>query len=89
MDKLDREIVLQTIRGYEEVNRITESERIARLRNMTVQESMEIFRDLYRVWGALGAKTGGDLERLNRRRLEETLDLRRKLNEASRRLSAG
>ena len=88
MDKLDREVILKTIRGYEEVNRITESERIVRLKRMTIEESLQVFRGLYRVWVEIGAKTGGDMESLNRRRLEETLEFRRKLNEVSRHMTA-
>ncbi len=88
MDKLDREIVLQTIRGYEEVNRITESERISRLKEMTVQESFRNFRELYQVWVKVGSRLGGNLARLDQRRLEETLVLREKLNEVSRRMTA-
>ncbi len=46
MKKLDREIVLQTLRGYETVNRITAEERSKRLENMTQKEAQAIFEDL-------------------------------------------
>lgn len=46
MRKLDREIVLQTLKGYETVNRITAEERSKRLENMTPKEALAIFEDL-------------------------------------------
>ncbi|MBM3143541.1 MAG: hypothetical protein FJ010_00970 [Chloroflexi bacterium] len=46
MTKLDKEIVLQTLRGYAEVNRITETERRKRLRTMTDDEAKQLFNDL-------------------------------------------
>lgn len=44
--KLNREIVLRTMRGYAEVNRITEAERRARLQHMTDAEARAIFEGL-------------------------------------------
>jgi hypothetical protein len=41
--KLNREIILQTLSGYEEVNRITDAEREARLRYMTDEEALANF----------------------------------------------
>jgi len=46
MVKIDREILLQTLRGYEEVKRITDLERRARLRMLTDEEARAIFDDL-------------------------------------------
>lgn len=46
MAKLDREIVLQTLKGYEAVNRITAEERRNRLEKMTQKEAQAIFEDL-------------------------------------------
>ncbi|GAB4581317.1 MAG: hypothetical protein Fur0022_40640 [Anaerolineales bacterium] len=46
MTKLDREIVLQTLKGYEAVNRITAEERRNRLEKMTQKEAQAIFEDL-------------------------------------------
>lgn len=41
--KLIREVVLQTLRGYEEVNRITEAERRLRLQSMSEAEALANF----------------------------------------------
>jgi hypothetical protein len=46
MTKLNREIVLQTLKGYEEVNRITAREERERLKKMTEKEARAIFDDL-------------------------------------------
>jgi len=46
MVKIDREILLQTLRGFEEVNRITNLERQSRLRALTDDEARTIFDDL-------------------------------------------
>ena len=46
MTQLNREVVLKTLRGFEEVNRITEAERRERLANMTDEEARAIFDDL-------------------------------------------
>lgn len=46
MTKLDKEIVLKTLRGYAEVNRITEAERRKYLRNLTEVQARQIFNDL-------------------------------------------
>ena len=46
MTKLNREIVLQTLKGYEEVNRITAREERERLKKMTANEARAIFDDL-------------------------------------------
>ena len=77
MAKVDRDILLKTLAGYEEVNRITTSERRARLKSMTPQESMEIFVALYETWEKSGKKSGGDWEAIKRRKLEDKIRLRR------------
>lgn len=46
MSRLDKEIVLKTLRGYAEVNRITEAERREHLRNLTVEQAKQIFDNL-------------------------------------------
>jgi hypothetical protein len=48
--KLNREIILQTLSGYADVNRIVENERRTRLRISTNHESLTIFAELYRTW---------------------------------------
>ena len=44
--KLDRQIIRQTMRGYAEVNRITEQERYMRLKQMTDNVARRIFEGL-------------------------------------------
>ena len=46
MSSLDRKIVLKTLRGYAEVNRITEAERRVLLTNITDDQAMQIFHNL-------------------------------------------
>ncbi len=46
MAELTRAILLQTLAGFEEVNRITERERRERLKTMTDAEARAIFDDL-------------------------------------------
>jgi len=57
--QLDRETLLQTLRGYAEVNAITEAERHARLAKMTSAESWAVFESLYEVWERAGRRAGG------------------------------
>jgi Ser/Thr protein kinase RdoA (MazF antagonist) len=45
--RLNRDLLKQTLRGYAEVNRITEAERRARLKRMTDHEARAIFEGLY------------------------------------------
>ncbi len=75
--QLDRETLLQTLRGYAEVNAITEAERHARLAKMTSAESWAVFESLYEVWERAGRRAGGDWEALARRRLEEAVVVRK------------
>ena len=44
--RLNRDILKQTLRGYAKVNRITEAERRARLKQMTDHESRTTFEGL-------------------------------------------
>jgi hypothetical protein len=46
MSKLDKEIVLKTLHGYAEVNRITEIERRARLQSITDEQALAAFEAL-------------------------------------------
>lgn len=85
MDRLDREIVEQYVRGHREANRVIERERRERLRTITVEESLRIFRGLYALWARLGASRGEDTERLAQLHLAEAVTLRAQLNEAYRR----
>ena len=77
MEKLDAEIVRQTMRGYAEVNRITDAERRARLEKMTIPESLHRFDDLYQTWLLTGARAGGDLDAVARLRQEHHHTVRR------------
>ncbi len=75
--KLDRVTVLQTLRGYAIVNKITEAERRARLQTMTDAEARAIFVALYVTWKKTGRQAGGDWEALARQKMEYHLQLRR------------
>ncbi|MBI4770373.1 MAG: hypothetical protein HY784_08200 [Chloroflexi bacterium] len=73
---LDRALVLQTLAGYAEVNRITAAERCQRLQTVTDREALETFAALYETWKRSGALAGGDREALARRKLEYKIRLR-------------
>jgi hypothetical protein len=68
--------LLKTLRGYAEVNAITEAERRARLARMTSADSWAIFVGLYEAWERTGKQAGGNWEALARRRLEEAVRVR-------------
>ncbi|HUF39306.1 MAG TPA: hypothetical protein VMN57_12345 [Anaerolineales bacterium] len=89
MDKLDREIILQTMRGYEEANRISKADRFFRLKERKIEESILIFRSLYRAWEKTGKTMGGDKDTLSRLRIEESVRIREIMNQASVRMTSG
>jgi len=76
MATLDREILLQTLRGYAAVNRITQSERRSRWKEQTVQESLAVFTKLFEDWACTGKLVGGNQEALARQRLQAHLRVR-------------
>ena len=80
--KLHREIILQTLSGYAEVNQIVENERCARLRTRTDHESLAIFAELYGTWECT-AKIG-QWERLTQRRIQDHVLLRAAFETAAR-----
>jgi hypothetical protein len=71
---LHREIILQTLFGYAEVNRIVEGERNIRLRTRTDRESLTIFGELYETWECTAKD--GQWERINQHRIQEHAHLR-------------
>ena len=75
MAYLDREITLKTLRGYAEVNRITQAERRARLRRLTDDEARDILDRLYHDPGKFIA--GEDQTRLMNIRLQHHLKVRK------------
>lgn len=77
ISSLNRELLLQTLRGYEEVNRITEAERRAHLPKLTVQESLAIFASLYDAWYHTGRLAGGNLALLEQQQRNQLVQLRR------------
>ncbi|OQX60930.1 MAG: hypothetical protein B5M51_09405 [Anaerolinea sp. 4484_236] len=74
MTQLNRESVLKTLRGFEEVNRITEAERRERLANMTDEEARAIFDDLNQ---SIEELTPEEKKRLELFRLEHHLKVRK------------
>ena len=75
--KLNRDVLLQTLAGYREVNRLTEAERQARLQTLTDAEAREMFAALYADWQRSGQRAGGDWEALAREKLEHKIQVRR------------
>ena len=81
---LDREILLQTLAGYAEVNRITQAERRSRLKSRTDQESLSIFSELYQAWETTGKREAGDWGLIAQQRLNDHNHLRHLLEEFAR-----
>jgi hypothetical protein len=73
MATLDREILLQTLRCYASVNRITQSERRSRWKEQMTQESLEVFTKLFEAWACTGKLAGGNQEALAQQRLNAHL----------------
>ncbi|MBI3359671.1 MAG: hypothetical protein HY023_00995 [Chloroflexi bacterium] len=83
--KLDRDILLQTLAGYAEVNKITEATRRAQLKTMTDAEAREIFASLYETWKRTGQQAGGNWEAIARRKLEHKIGMRQAFEALARR----
>ncbi len=84
MPTLDRDVLLRTLRGYAEVNEITEKERRAALAKITRAESWAIFDALYETWRRTGKQAGGDWEALAEQRLADHIALRLKFETVAR-----
>jgi hypothetical protein len=84
MSTLNKDIVLQSLRGYAEANGIASSERAATLAQMTRAESWAIFNTLYNTWKRTGRQAGGDWEALAEQRLAEDIALRKAFEMAAR-----
>ena len=77
-------LVRQTLRGYAHASVVTERERMERLARMTQEEARAIYDDLCQSWESGGQ--GGDLERLERWRIETLVAVRDAMARVSRRL---
>jgi len=73
---LNRQILLQTLAGYAEVNRITQAERCSRLKSRTDQESLSIFAELYRAWEITGKQETGNWQLIMQQRQSDHEHLR-------------
>jgi len=82
---IDRDILFQTLRGYAEVNAITEAERRERLARISSAENWEIFDALYETWEITGKRAGGNWEAIARQRLADAIALRRAFEVVARR----
>ena len=83
MGKIDRDILLQTLAGYAEVNRVTEAERRVRLRQISDAEAREVFDSFYRDGFEIASSESEYLEEI---RLEHHLIVRKAMKELSRSL---
>lgn len=84
MSTIDRDILLQTLRGFAEVNKIAAAERRAALEKMTRAESWATFNALYEAWPHMGKQAGGDWEALAAQRLADHISLRQKFEAVAR-----
>ncbi len=85
MSTLNKDILLQTLRGYTEANEIASVERAAALAQMSRHESWEIFDALYTTWQRTGYRAGGDWDALAEQRLADDVALRRAFETFARR----
>lgn len=76
--------IVAVIQGYAEADRWIQAERREWLRRLTPEEAREIFDSLYRFWEQTGCRSEEEWAALERRRLEETLALRRALDRLAR-----
>lgn len=79
--ELDREIVLQTLAGYAEVNRITEAERRARLIHITDEQARLAFDSLNQ---DIDRMTQDEKVRLSKFRLVHHLKIREAMERLAR-----
>ncbi len=84
MSTIDRDVLLQTLRGFAEVNQITAAERRASLEKMTRAKSWATFNALYEAWQQTGKQAGGDWEALDEQRLADHIALRLKFETVAR-----
>ncbi len=77
MGLLNRDALLQTLKGYAIANDFIAAERKARLKVITVKESLEVFASLYEMWKRTGKLAGGNMDVIERRRLDNHIELRR------------
>jgi hypothetical protein len=85
MSTLNKDIVLQTLRGYSEANEIASRERAATLARMTRREGWAVFNALYDAWKQTGQQAGGAWEALAERWLAEAIALRQAFETIARR----
>lgn len=76
MTSLNRQLVLQTLRGYTEVERIVDVERRKRLQSQSIAESLAEFKVLYETWVKLGRDAGGVFTEIAQNRLQANLERR-------------
>ena len=76
MSILNKDLVLQTLRGYMEANEIASHERAAALAHVTRRENWAAYNALYDTWKRTGQRAGGDWEALAEQRLAEAVALR-------------
>jgi hypothetical protein len=85
MSTLNKDSLLQTLRGYAEANEIASSERAATLAQITRRESWAAFGALYDAWKRTGQQAGGNWEALAEQRLAEAIALRKAFETVARR----
>ena len=70
--KLNKRLVRQWLRGLRAMNNITQAERRAWLMGLSVAQARQVFDDLNQL-GDRWKESGGDLETLERRRVESKI----------------
>jgi hypothetical protein len=86
MPVVNKRLLKQTLRGYAEMNKVTQAEEWAWAARLTSKESREIFEDLYLFWEKTGARAGGDWEALDRLKMAEMMQIQRRFVRLARRM---
>lgn len=72
MPKLNKDLVVKTIKGYEHGASVARKERLKQLQTLSPQESLADFLSLWKAWQKPGNKAGSKkLEQLKLKRLIE------------------
>jgi len=82
--KLNKRLVRQTWRGYARASKSIQKERRVRLASLTMDEARRMFDDLHQN-GDDWKRFGGDLQALERRRMEGKIQMRRILDRLAQR----
>ena len=83
---MERKIVVNLLQGYTRGEAFIEAERMANLRRLTPEAALAIFVELWKVWEQ--SRGGGDMQALDRLKIEHLVRRRRALDRLAERGTA-